>query len=71
MMFNKEVWNNSVSRYNLIDHKTKKVLNSKYITYEDAGVLNRFYASQKRGEDWVEADWKKDSKKTSKKRKKI
>ena len=69
ILFNKEVWDKNVTLYDLVDHETKKVIESKYILREDAALLNRFYVSQGRKEDWLEAGWQKDSRKSSKKQK--
>ena len=67
IIFDEEKWNKNVSQYDLVEKETGKVLETRYLLHDDAGLLNRVYAQEGRSADWREVNW--ESKTGKKKRK--
>jgi len=57
--FDQKKWDENVSSYVLVNIETGKTIEKKYLSNEDAGLLNRTYAREKRGQEWREVDWRK------------
>ena len=50
--FNEEVFNKKVGKYKLVDAKTDKTIEEKFVNHEDVGLLNRNYKSLKLNKEW-------------------
>ncbi|MAH48491.1 hypothetical protein CMI37_21880 [Candidatus Pacearchaeota archaeon] len=57
--FDKKKWEENVSLYHLVDINTGETIETKHLSHDDAGLLNRVYTRENRGHEWREADWKK------------
>ena len=57
--FDQKKWDNNVSKYVLVDLGTGETIETKFLLNEDAGLLNRTYAREKRGQEWRDIDWQK------------
>ena len=57
--FNQKKWDENVALYVLVDIETSKPIEKKYLLKEDAGLLNRVYGREQRGQEWRELNWKK------------
>jgi|TARA_B110001454_G_C12676007_1_gene415883 hypothetical protein len=57
IIFDEEKWNKNVSQYHLVEREAGKVLETRYLLHDDAGLLNRVYAQEGRSADWREVDW--------------
>ena len=57
--FDQKIWDENVSYYVLIDIETGETIEKKYLTDEDAGLLNRVYTREKRGQEWRDINWQK------------
>ena len=57
--FDQKKWDENVSYYVLVDIETGETIEKKYLTQDDAGLLNRVYTREKRGQEWRDIDWRK------------
>ena len=57
--FDQKKWEENVSYYVLVDIETGKTIEKKYLSHEDAGLLNRVYIREKRGQEYRLIDWQK------------
>ena len=57
--FDQKIWDENVSYYVLVDLETGETIEKKYLTDEDAGLLNRVYTRENRGQEWRDINWQK------------
>ena len=57
--FDQKKWEENVSYYVLVDIETGETIEKKYLSHDDAGLLNRVYIRENRGHEWREIDWQK------------
>ena len=57
--FDQKIWDENVSYYVLVNIETGETIEKKYLTDEDAGLLNRVYSREKRGQEWRDINWQK------------
>ena len=65
--FDQEVWDKNVSLYHLVDNDTKKTIEEKHLLHNDSALLNRFYKSQGKSQEWRMVGRERDSRKSGKK----
>ena len=51
-IFNEEVWKKNVGKYQLVNLKTKKVIEEKYLLHDDSALLNNAYNRDKKNIEW-------------------
>jgi len=57
--FDQKKWEENVSKYVLVDIDTDKTIETKFLLNEDAGLLNRVYTRENRGQEWRDINWQK------------
>ena len=57
--FDQKKWDENVSSYVLVDIETGETIEKKYLSNDDAGLLNRVYTRENRGQEWRDIDWQK------------